>query len=106
MSKFNMFWLLAPTLFAFAFLYVIQYLAVASPTARVLAAMRAKVVLYMARGLRGADAFLFALKNWEKTRTRKRRQSHGNKKESRGISMYHTWYRYWSTSNTLLFYTQ
>jgi hypothetical protein len=44
------------------FLYVIRsYLAVASPTARVLAAMRAKVAPHMARALGDADAFQIAL---------------------------------------------
>ena len=59
MSRFNMFQLLAQTLFAFVFW--MSYLPVASPTARALAAMRAKVVPHMARGLGGADAFQFAL---------------------------------------------
>jgi hypothetical protein len=62
MSKFKMFRLSARTLFAFVFRKVRQNLSVASPSARVLAAMRAKkVVPHMARGLGGADAFQFAL---------------------------------------------
>jgi hypothetical protein len=82
--------------------FVCHNLAVASPTARVLAAMRAKVVPHMARGLGGADAFQFSLHELGNDDDEEE-ESHDDDEESRGISMYHTtWYRYWSTSNTLL----
>jgi hypothetical protein len=75
---------------------------VASPTARVLAAMGAKVAPHMARALGGgADTFQFALQELGNNKIEEE-ESHDDDEESCGISMYHTWYRYWSTSNTLL----
>ena len=97
MSKFKMFRLLARTLFAFVFW--MSYLPVlASPTARALAAMRAKVVSHMARGLGGADAFQFALQEMG-SNEEEEEESHNDDEKSCGVLMYHTWYRYWSTSN-------
>ena len=90
---------LARTLFAFVFW--MSYLPVASPTARALATMRAKVVPHMALGLGGADAFQFALQELGNNEEEEK-ESHDDDEKSCGVSMYHTWYRYWSTSNTIL----
>ena len=95
MSTFKMFRLLARTLFAFVFW--MSCLPVASPTARALAAMRAKVVPHMARGLGGADAFQFALQelgNNEEEEEEEEEESHDDDEKSCGVLMYHTWYRY------------
>ena len=88
----------------FSYVFRMSYLAVASPTARVLAAIRAKVVPHMlARALGGADAFQFALQELGNNKDEEE-ESHDDDGESCSISMYHTWYCYWSTSNTLLLY--
>jgi hypothetical protein len=102
MLKFKMLRLSAQTLFAFVFRTVCQNLLVASPSARVLAAMRAKVVPHVATGLGGAGAFQFALQEMGNDKDEEE-ESHDDDEKSCIVSMYHKWYRYWSTSNTLLF---
>jgi hypothetical protein len=64
--------------------------------------MRAKVVPHMARGLGGAGAIQFALQEMGNDKDEEE-ESHDDDEKSCIVSMYHTWYRYWSTSNTLLF---
>ena len=78
-----MFRLLARTLFAFVFW--MPYLPVASPTARALAAMRAKVVPHMARGLGGAAAFQFALQELGNNEEEEE-ESHDDDEKSCGVS--------------------
>jgi hypothetical protein len=85
MSKFKMFRLSARTLFAFVFRTVCQNLSVASPSARVLAAMRAKVVPHMARRLGGADAFQFALQEMGSDKDEEE-ESHDDDEKSCSVS--------------------
>jgi hypothetical protein len=90
--KIKMFRLSARALFVFVFCTECQNLSVASQSARVLAEMRAKVVPHMARGLGGADAFQFALREMGNNKDEEE-ESHDDDEKSFSVSMYHTWYR-------------
>ena len=88
-----MFWLSAQTprtISAFVILLChMQYLAVASPTARVLAApLRAnKVVSHMTRALGGAYAFQFALQELGNSGKDEEEESHDDDEERRGCDV-------------------